>query len=258
MLTMWPFTQKAPGQEENDKLIRAAKQELRATERGNVVDTSKPIPVPPGAEQEPGVFSLLTGYKGERLGMPLAIRIPLLITTSFGAGFLLGAARGGPKAGDRYRAENAHRLPTTRNGWYLYHKSKNYHVIVGGVTSGVKMGAVLTGWASLFMATEEVIDRARERLFAKQGPDGEMLAAGQRDTASTVVAAMSTAGIYSWRRGLDYFTTARTAKMTLKYSLIYGLLQDALSSLRGSRPVYMDRAIGLMTGSYGGKEQHGG
>ena len=249
---MWPFAQNPPGQEENDRLIRAAKQDLQAARRGNAADTSKSLIVPPGAEHEQGVFNLLTGFKGERLGMPLAIRIPLLVTTSFGAGFLLGAARGGPRAGDRYRAENAHRLPTTKNGWYLYHKSKNYHVIVGGVTSGVKLGAVLTGWASLFMATEEVIDRARERLFAKQGPDGEVLAAGQRDAASTVVAAMSTAGIYSWRRGLDYFTTARTAKMTLKYSLVYGLLQDALSSLRDSRPAYMDRAIGLATGSYAG------
>lgn len=254
---MWPFTPKAPGQEENDKLIRAAKRELQAAKRGDLADTSELISVP-GAELEPGVFELMTGYSGERLGMPLAIRVPLLMTTSFGAGFLLGAASGGPKAGDRYRAENAHRLPVTKSGWYLYHKSKNYHTIVGGVTSGVKLGGVLTGWASLFMATEEVVDRARERVFAKEGPDGEVLAAGQRDAASTVVAAMSTAGIYSWRRGLDYFTAARTAKMTLKYSLLYGLLQDALTTLRGSRPAYIDRAIGLMTGNYQGQTEHGG
>jgi hypothetical protein len=86
-------------------------------------------------------------------------------------------------------------------------------------------------------------------VFAKEGPDGEVLAAGQRDAASTVVAAMSTAGVYSWRRGLDYFTAARTAKMTLKGSLMYGLLQDALATLRGSRPTYVDRIAGIVTGS---------
>ena len=255
---MWPFTAKPPGQDENDRLIRAAKRELHERKRADAADTPEATSVPPGAESEPGIFELFTGYNGERLGMPLAVRVPLLMTTSFGAGFLIGAGHGGPKAGDRYRAENAHRLPVTKNGWYLYHKSKNYHVIIGGVTQGVKLGAMLTGWASLFMATEEVVDRARERLFAKEGLDGEVLATGQRDAASTVVAAMSTAGIYSWRRGLDYFTAARTAKMTLKYSLVYGILQDALSSLRGSRPTYIDRAIGLLTGRHQRQTEYGG
>lgn len=254
---MWPFAPKAPGQDENDRLIRAAKQELQARKR-DAADTPEATFVPPGAEAEPGVLELFTGYNGERLGMPLAVRVPLLMITSFGAGFLLGAGHGGPKAGDRYRAENAHRLPVTKNGWYLYHKSKNYHAIIGGVTSGVKLGAVLTGWASLFMATEEVVDRARERLFAREGPNGEVLATGQRDAASTVVAAMSTAGIYSWRRGLDHFTAARTARMTLKYSLAFGLLQDALSSMRGSRPAYADRCIGLVMGRHQRQAKHGG
>jgi hypothetical protein len=255
---MWPFTPKPPGQDENERLIRAAKQELRARRRGDAAATPEATSVPPGAESEPGVLELFTGYNGERLGMPLAVRVPLLMVSSFGAGFLIGAGHGGPKAGDRYRAENAHRLPTTRNGWYLYHKSKNYHAIIGGVTSGVKLGAVLTGWATLFMATEEVVDRARERLFARQGPDGEVLATGQRDAASTVVAAMSTAGIYSWRRGLDYFTAARTAKMTLKTSLVFGLFQDALSSMRGSRPSYVDRVIRVVTGRHQEQAEGGG
>lgn len=251
---MWPFIAKAPGQEENDKLIRAAKLELQARKSHGHDDISDAFPVPPGAEPELGVFELLTGYPSERLGIPLAVRVPLLMVSSFGTGFMIGAAHGAPRAADRYRAENAHRLPVTRNGWYLYHKSKNYHTIVGGVTSGVKLGAMLTGWASLFMATEEIVDRARERLFAKEGSDGEVLAAGQRDAASTVVAAMSTAGVYSWRRGQDYFTAARTAKMALKYSLLYGLSQDVLSTLRGSRPSYLDRVIGLVGGRQ--QEQH--
>jgi hypothetical protein len=252
---MWPFTgTKPPGQEENERLIRAAKLELQARKSQRSDNSSDAIPVPPGAEREPGVFELFTGYPSERLGIPLAVRAPLLMVTSFGTGFMIGASHGGPRAADRYRAENAHRLPVTRNGWYLYHKSKNYHTIIGGVTSGVRLGAVLTGWASLFMATEEIVDRARERVFAKEGPDGEILAAGQRDAASTVVAAMSTAGVYSWRRGQDYFTAARTAKMALKYSLLYGLLQDVMATLRGSRPAYIGRIVGLVNGTR--QEQH--
>ena len=90
------------------------------------------------------------------------------------------------------------------------------------------------------MCCEEVVDSSRGRLFAKGDDD---FAYGHRDAASTVVAAMSTAGIYSWKRGLDKFTAARTAKMALKYSLIYGIVQDLAASLRGNRPAYVDWAV---------------
>jgi hypothetical protein len=181
----------------------------------------------------------ITGYANERLSIPFIVRAPLLLTSSFIVGFSLGAAHGGPIAAYRYRAENAHRLPTTQTGWYLYHKSKNYHSIVGGVKEGVKLGGVLGGWATVFMCCEEVVDRSRGRLFAKGDDD---VAKGQRDAASTVVAAMSTAGIYSWKNGLDKYTAARTAKTALKYSLLYGIVQDLAASLRGNRPAYIDWA----------------
>jgi len=187
----------------------------------------------PGAQEFPGI----TGHANERLSIPFIIRAPLLLTSSFVVGFSLGGAYGGPIAAYRYRAENAHRLPTTQAGWYLYHKSKNYHSIVGGAKEGVKLGGVLCGWATIFMCCEEVVDRSRGRIFAKADDD---VAYGQRDTASTVVAAMSTAGIYSWKKGLDKFTAARMAKIALKYSLLYGMVQDLAASLRGNRPAYVD------------------
>ncbi|KAA8574705.1 hypothetical protein EYC84_003955 [Monilinia fructicola] len=35
----------------------------------------------------------------------------------------LGISHGSQTAGLRFRAENAHRLPTSPTGWYLYHKT---------------------------------------------------------------------------------------------------------------------------------------
>ena len=179
----------------------------------------------------------ITGHPNERLSIPFILRAPLLLCSSAVVGFSLGAAHGGSIAAYRYRAENAHRLPTTQTGWYLYHKSKNYHSILGGVKEGVKLGGVLCGWATIFMCCEEIVDKSRERIFARGADDD---APGQRDAASTVVAAMSTAGIYSWKRGWDKFTAARTARMALKYSFIYGMIQDLAASLRGNRPAYID------------------
>ena len=201
----------------------------------------------PEAQRLPAI----TGYANERLSIPFIVRAPLLLTSSFIIGFSLGAAHGGPIAAYRYRAENAHRLPTTHTGWYLYHKSKNYHSIIGGVKEGVKLGGVLCGWASIFMCCEEVVDRSRGRLFAKGDDD---VAYGQRDAASTVVAAMSTAGIYSWKRGLDKFTAARTAKLALKYSLLYGFVQDVAASLRGNRPAYIDWVLKKTFGEWSALE----
>jgi hypothetical protein len=228
---MWPLTKtKSPTAE-------APSQPL-------AVERSEPI-LPEDAspaldEPELQKFPAITGYANERLSIPFIVRAPLLLTSSFVIGFSLGAAHGGPIAGYRYRAENAHRLPKTQTGWYLYHKSKNYHSIVGGVKEGVKLGGVLCGWATIFMCCEEVVDRARGRMFAKGEDD---IANGQRDAASTVVAAMSTAGIYSWKNGLDKFTAARTAKTALKYSFLYGIVQDLAASLRGNRPAYIDWAL---------------
>lgn len=228
---MWPFNSAKP---------LAAETALRSSsiEHPDSVILEKPQKLVDEAEVQS--LPAITGYANERLSIPFIVRAPLLLTSSFTVGFSLGAAHGGPIAAYRYRAENAHRLPTTQTGWYLYHKSKNYHSIIGGVKEGVRLGGVLCGWATIFMCCEEVVDRSRGRLFAKRDED---VANGQRDAASTVVAAMSTAGIYSWKRGLDKFTAARTAKIALKYSLLYGLVQDLAASLRGNKPAYIDWAL---------------
>jgi len=189
----------------------------------------------PLAKHDPGVG--VTGWPNERLSIPLLLRGPILMLASFSCGFSLGAANGGPKASYRFRAENAHRLPTTQTGWFLYHKSKNYHTMLGAAREGARYGSIVTGWATLFMVTEEVIDQSRGRIFARGEDD---FASGQRDTASTVIASMSMAGIYSWKNGLDRFAAGRTARMALKYSLIYGLVQDLAATMRGNRPAYIN------------------
>jgi hypothetical protein len=174
-------------------------------------------------------FPPLTGAIDSRLSIPFFARFPLTVAFGLFSGFVLGAAKGGPEASYKYRAENSHRFPTTKAGWYLYHKSKNYHSIIGGVKEGLRLGGRLSGWAVLCVGSEEVIDQLRG------GGDDR-----QRDFAGTVCAGMAVAGLYSWKNGADLFTSARLAKIALKVSLLYGLTQDALSTLRGRRPAYMD------------------
>lgn len=236
-LEMWPFSSNTPPKQDpnNDNSVRTA---LTSQETSTRDDSPMRTPSQIIQQRQEKLERLeWLGYSDERLGMIFPLRAVLLMGVSFMGGASLGVANGSAVAADRYRAENAHRLPSNQNGWYLYHKSKNYHALLGGMKEGAKFGSILMGWAFMFMVTEEVVDQSRARIFAKR--DDER-AIGQRDAASTVISAMSVAGLYSWKQGFDQYAAARTARMALKYSLVFGLIQDALATLRGSRPAYID------------------
>ncbi|KAJ5661105.1 uncharacterized protein N7484_000477 [Penicillium longicatenatum] len=164
-----------------------------------------------------------------RLGIDVERRIPYATMCAFFPGLALGYVHGSKKAGLLFRAENAHRFPTTSTGWFQYHKTKNYISIVGGVKDGVKMGAKLGAGALAFSLFEETVDYARHE---------------ERDFLSTVTAGLSFSGIYSLLARHDVYTAARTAKFGLKLSLTYGLLQDVLETAKGNRPKYLDFFLG--------------
>ncbi|KAF2168570.1 hypothetical protein M409DRAFT_36327 [Zasmidium cellare ATCC 36951] len=135
---------------------------------------------------------------------------------------MLGLAKGSQDSGLRFQAENAHRLPTTQTGWFLYHKSKNYNMMLGGIVEGMKQAGKFGLWAGCFFVLEEGIDRGR--------------AAGVR----IMLAGLGSAGIFSaWNR-LPLPTVARTAKMGAKVGLAFGLLQDALNVVKGKRVGYVE------------------
>jgi hypothetical protein len=116
-----------------------------------------------------------------RFSLPFGMRLPLATSLSFLSGMALGLSHGSQVAGLRFRAENAHRLPQTPTGWYLYHKSKNYHMALGGVKEGMKMGAKISFWVAGFFSIEEMFDRYR----------------GTKDFLNTVIASLSVAGGFS-------------------------------------------------------------
>jgi hypothetical protein len=176
-----------------------------------------------------------------RLSLPYPTRLAVATTLSFLVGASLGLSHGAQMAGFRFRAENAHRLPQTPTGWYLYHKSKNYHMALGGVKEGLKMGFKVSAWVAAFFALEDCWDRIR----------------GKKDLVNTVMSSLTVAGGFSlWSMSrprlhgywelidvTDRFpltTAARTAKTGLAIGLGFGLAQDAVGLLRGRRPGYVD------------------
>ncbi|KAI1819877.1 hypothetical protein F4861DRAFT_106542 [Xylaria intraflava] len=166
-----------------------------------------------------------------RLSIPPLIRIPAAATTAFGIGMSLGLAHGSKMAGLRFRAEHAHRLPTSTTGWYLYHKSKNYHLAFGGLKEGLKVGAKLGLLSTSMFCAENLFDVYR----------------GGQDFVSTVMASLAVAGGFSLWNRFSAAETARTAKKGLIFGLVYGGIQDAISFAKG-RPVgyitYIRKQIG--------------
>ncbi|KAH6695468.1 hypothetical protein F5X68DRAFT_30479 [Plectosphaerella plurivora] len=158
--------------------------------------------------------------KESRLSLPTASRIPLAGVCGFGIGVALGSAHGSQTAALRFRAEHAHKMPTSEAGWYLYHKSKNYRATRGALREGVRLGSRLGLWAVLAFSLESTIDRCR----------------GQTDMISTVCASVTAAGCFSaWNR-FSLPAAARSARIGLLFGIGYGGLQDAISLLKG-RPV---------------------
>lgn len=220
-----------------------------------------PPPPPPATSSLPAIRSF-----DERLSLPLIARLPLGCTVSSFAGLFLGMAKGAQDSGFRFQAENAHRLPITQTGWYLYHKSKNYNMMLGGIVEGMKQGIKFSLWTGCFFVLEEGIDRGRaagvrtwRRVssgeFARGGgmarvvedvmdaaEEGteEKQVAGNRDCVSSMLAGLGTAGIFSaWNR-FPLPTAARTAKMGAKAGLAFGLLQDAVSLMKGRKVGYVE------------------
>ncbi|PNP38849.1 hypothetical protein TGAMA5MH_09073 [Trichoderma gamsii] len=155
-----------------------------------------------------------------RLAIITPSRLLLGSVASSFVGFSLGAVQGGQMAQLRFRAEHAHKMPDTTAGWYLYHKSKNYHAMQGGIREGFRMGLKTGFWSLMALSLESTVDRYR----------------GSSDMFSTVVATLTVAGAFSLWHRFSLSTAARTAKYGLVFGLAYGGVQDLVGLARG-RPI---------------------
>ncbi|KAH8905671.1 hypothetical protein BR93DRAFT_938250 [Coniochaeta sp. PMI_546] len=163
-------------------------------------------------------------YRTSRLSIPAPLRLPMASGMAFLVGLGLGTTKGSKMAGLRFRAEHAHKLPTTTTGWFLYHKSKNYHVAYGGLREGLRMGVKVCFWTTTMFSIEHMFDISR----------------GQKDFLNTVLACVTVAGGFSLWNRFSLPMAARTTKTALVVGLVYGGLQDLAGAARG-RPIgYID------------------
>lgn len=134
--------------------------------------------------REPSVFPPSPADNELRLSTTFATRFLAGTMVAFVFGGVFGGYQGSTMASLRFRAENSHRFPITTTGWYLYHKSKNYHCMLQAIKDGLRYGPRLAGWTGGFFFLEETVDHWR----------------GRRDAISPVVAALTVSSIFSYKR----------------------------------------------------------
>ncbi|ORZ23521.1 hypothetical protein BCR42DRAFT_367307 [Absidia repens] len=192
-------------------------------------------PVPPSNQQQPSLPTQLMKNESmpvydplSRAGLSPKARLLVFSTVGGFWGFGIGAFIGGRQSGLQYLAENAHRLPTTVQGWYFYHKTKNYRVMLGGVKRGMRFAVKTGGLCLLYGLVEAGLDDVR----------------GEADIANSVAAGVTTGAIFS--------SITKLSRGSFRYSLIFGALfglatgglSDLHKTVSGTPPSYVNYISG--------------
>ncbi|KAG7878575.1 hypothetical protein KL935_003922 [Ogataea polymorpha] len=104
------------------------------------------------------VAEVIGSSQNERLGLPPGIRVPLLVCSAALMGGLSGMVFGYREAGLRFLASNSHRLPTNKNGWFMYHKRKGYYCFAQSFVLGAKTAGKIGLFTAVMFGTEALLD----------------------------------------------------------------------------------------------------
>ncbi|KAI8838523.1 hypothetical protein BJ741DRAFT_601351 [Chytriomyces cf. hyalinus JEL632] len=137
------------------------------------------------------------------------------------AGFATGGLVAGRARSHQFLAENAHKLPSTERGWFLYHRHKQLEAMRAGLTwrGGFGAGLRFAGLGVVFTCTEALIEHT---VF------------GGRETWAAAVGA----GVGS---GLVFAAGARLPRAYARYAILFGagaglgigLLEDVAAVFTG-------------------------
>lgn len=171
--------------------------------------------------------SLTQAHPHDRLLLPPSTRLTAVsIVASMYSG-VFGFYGGIRIARLQYLAENAHRLPEKKGGWYFYHKRKNHVCFVRGVETALKnvfkTNLLVVGG---FFGTEAALDSVRGI-----------------DAFNTIVAGMATGGLYgAWLR-LSRGQTLNLVRNGFWLGLVGGAMQDYFLYKRDPSAVWYARYL---------------
>ncbi|KAI9311538.1 hypothetical protein BX666DRAFT_938931 [Dichotomocladium elegans] len=160
---------------------------------------------------------------GGRGSMSVKARLALMTGVSGFWGFSIGSFLGGRQAGLQYLAENAHRLPTTVQGWYFYHKTKNYRMMLGGIKRGMVYAGRTGGLCLMYGTAEALLDKVR----------------GEEDVANSIAAGILSGALFSTITKLTRGSARYAVMFGAAFGLAAGGLSDLHRSIAGNPPTYL-------------------
>lgn len=185
------------------------------------------------AEHVQGIYDDLNKLHEEsynsRLGMPAVARITLF---TLGGGFVgaLGGMLGGwTEASMKYLAANSHRLPTTYNGWFFYHKRKTYYCTKNAMGNAFRNGVKIGGFVGTIFSIEAIFDEIR----------------GEKDFVNTMMAVCLPGFGYAWYNQMSRVQARQIIHKGGKIGLMLGLAQDGLQFIRGVDVWYLNKWFGI-------------
>ncbi|GMM32206.1 hypothetical protein DAMA08_049510 [Martiniozyma asiatica (nom. inval.)] len=185
------------------------------------------------AEQQADLVSTLKEIHAisyeERLSLPAPARIALFSLAASSMGAFGGMVHGWSQASLKYLAANAHRLPTSYNGWFFYHKRKTYYCTKNAMSLAFSTGARLGFWIGGIFSLEAGLDWIR----------------GRKDFVNTTMACVLPGFGYAWFKGLGGVQAKELIHKGGKIGLILGLSQDGLNIIRGVDVWWLDEWFGV-------------
>lgn len=164
-----------------------------------------------------------------RLGLPAVARVTLFTLGGAIVGGLGGMLGGWTDASLKYLAANSHRLPTSYNGWFFYHKRKTYYCTKNAMGKAFRTGAKVGGFVGIMFSLEAMLDYVR----------------GQADFANTMVATCLPGFTYAWFGKMSKVQARELIHKGGKIGLVLGLSQDALQYIRGIDVWYLNQWFGI-------------
>ncbi|KAF9953003.1 hypothetical protein BGZ65_004920 [Modicella reniformis] len=162
-----------------------------------------------------------------RIGLEPIKRITLITASASFWGFVLGGMIGARQSGMQYLAENAHRLPKNMEGWYFYHKRKNYRMMWGALRKGAVYSAKTGVLVGLFEVLEASADFYR----------------GGADMFNSMIAGIASGAVFSVTNKLPRQSAKHTLLLGAGYGLVSGALQDISSYLKGTPVWYLPQSL---------------
>ncbi|GAA6043556.1 hypothetical protein JCM8097_001222 [Rhodosporidiobolus ruineniae] len=182
----------------------------------------------------PGHVAMATTPPTTPSGPPAeALVVPI---SAFVFGFTSGLVSSSKLASKQFLAENAHRLPTTVQGWYFYQKTKNYRVLYGGIKGGLATGARLGLWTAAFVTLQDALDRGARRVVEVQLGDDKALEGYRTKAVAGGLAGVGLAGAAGYIYRLSRYTARRRLLLGFTLGAVAGGAVDLRDWLRTRLP----------------------